>query len=150
MKFEVHNLLLIRELSGHKTIESTVNHDKFKELRISFARAKQVFEQFKVGGKDLEVVTSAQLLGVTISSVLSWNELINEVIKKASKRLYVLVLFKRAKVPCEDLRLFYTTCIRSVLDYAVPVFYYSLPKYLTHELERIQKRALAIMCPCLN
>ena len=25
-----------------------------------------------------------------------------------------------------------------------------LPKYLTHELERIQNRALAIMCPGLN
>ena len=36
------------------------------------------------------------------------------------------------------------------LDYAVPVFYHSLPKYLTHELERIQKRVLAIMCPDLN
>ena len=150
VKSEVHNLLLIKEQSGHKTIESTVNQDKFKELRISFARTKQVFEQVKVGGKDLEVVTSAQLLGVTISSVLSWNELINDVIKKASKRLYFLVLFKRAKVTCADLRLFYTTCIRSVLDYAVPVFYYSLPKYLTHELERIQKRALVIMCPGLN
>ena len=34
--------------------------------------------------------------------------------------------------------------------YAVPVFYYSLPKYLTHELEFIQKRTLAIMCPGLN
>ena len=38
--------------------------------------------------------------------------------------------------------------MRSILDYAVPV-YYSLPKYLTHELERIQKRALVIMCPGL-
>ena len=57
---------------------------------------------------------------------------------------------KRAKVPCEDLRLLYTTCIRSVLDYAVSVFYYSLPKYLTHELERIQKRALGITCHGLH
>ena len=125
VKSEVHNLLLVKELSGQKTIESTVNEDKFKVLRISFARTKQVFEQVKVGGKDLEVVTRAQLSGVTISSVLSWNELINDVIKKASKRLYFLVLFKRAKVPCADLRLFYTTCIKSVLDYAVPVFCYS-------------------------
>ena len=56
VKSEVHNLLLVKELSGQKTIESTVNQDKFKELRISFARTKQVFEQVKVGGKDLEVV----------------------------------------------------------------------------------------------
>ena len=115
-----------------------------------FRCLKNAHEPVKVGGKDLEVVTSAKLLGVTISSDSSWNEHINKVIKKASKRLHFLVLLKRAKVPCEDLRLFYTTCIRSVLDYAVPVFHYSPPKYLTHELERIQKRALAIMCPGLN
>ena len=33
------------------------------------------------------------------------------------------------------------------MDYAVPVFHYSLPKYLMHELERIQKRAKSIICP---
>ena len=33
------------------------------------------------------------------------------------------------------------------MDYAVPVFHYSLPKYLMHELERIQKRAMSIICP---
>lgn len=112
-------------------------------------KKEQVFEPVKVDGKDLDVVTSAKLLGVTISSDLSWNDHINEVIKKTSKRLYFLVLLKRAKVPCEDLGLFYTTCIRSVLDYAVPVFYYMLPKYLMHELEHIQKWALAICVPVL-
>ena len=46
---------------------------------------------------------------------LSWNEHINETVKKASKRLYFLVQFKRAKLPCRDLFLFYATCIRSIL-----------------------------------
>lgn len=67
------------------------------------------------------------------------NIIINKVIKKSSKTLYFLVLLKMAEVPCEDLRLFYATCIKSVLDDAAPVLYYSLLKYLTHELERIQK-----------
>ena len=44
-----------------------------------------------VGGKELEVVGSAKLLGVTIrSSSPSGNTHINEV-SKASKRLYFLV-----------------------------------------------------------
>lgn len=57
--------------------------DRCKELRISFARKKRVFEPIKVGGKDLEVVSSAKLLGVTVSIDLSWNEQRIEVIKKA-------------------------------------------------------------------
>ena len=30
------------------------------------------------------------------------------------------------------------------------MYYYSLPKYLVNELERVQKRALKIMCPSLS
>ena len=47
-----------------------------------------------------------------------------------------------------DLSLFYTACIRPVMDYAVPVFHYALPNYLSNELERIQRRVLRIICPC--
>ena len=46
-----------------------------------------------------------------------------------------------------DLSRFYTACIRSVLDYAAKVFHYALPKYLSNELGRIQRRALRIVCP---
>ena len=46
-----------------------------------------------------------------------------------------------------DLSLFYTACIRPVMDYAVPVFHYALPNYLSNELERIQRRVLRIICP---
>ena len=48
-----------------------------------------------------------------------------------------LIQLKRAKVARTDLGLFYSTCIRSIMDYAVPVFYYSLPKYLMRELEHV-------------
>ena len=85
-----------------------------------------------------------------ITSDLSWNEHINETVKKASKRLYFLVQLKRAKLPRRDLVLFYATCIRSILVYAAPVFFYALPKYLQCELERVQKRALSIICPSLS
>ena len=37
-----------------------------------------------------------------------------------------------------------------VLSYAVPAFHFSLPKYLMQELERIQKRAMSIICPSVS
>ena len=103
-----------------------------------------------MNGNQIEAVRSAKLLGVIITSDLSWNELVNETVKKASKRLYFLVQLKRAKLPCRDLVLFYATCIRSILVYAAPVFFYALPKYLQCELERVQKRAMLIICPSLS
>ena len=46
---------------------------------------------------------SVKLLGVTISSSLSWNAHIDVVIKKV-------------RVPPNDLVLFYTACFRSIID----------------------------------
>ena len=36
------------------------------------------------------------------------------------------------------------------MDYAVPAFHFSFAKYLMQELERIQKRAMSIICPGVN
>ena len=77
----------------------------------------------------------------------TWNIHINEILKKASNRIYFLVQLKGAKVTRTDLGLFYSGCIISFMDYAVPAFRFSLPKYLMQELERIQKRAMSIICP---
>ena len=49
-----------------------------------------------------------------------------------------------------DLGLFDSSHIRSIMDYAVPVFHHSLPKYLMRELEHVQKRAMSIICPGYN
>ena len=59
-----------------------------------------------------------------------------------------MVQLNRAKVARTDLGLFYSGCIRSIMDCVVPVFYCSLPKYLTQELERVQiaKRAMSFIC----
>ena len=151
-KGEVSSAQIIADKVAEWSLANRVqlNNEKCKELRISFARNKARFEAIRVHGKELELVDSAKLLVITITSDLSWNTHVNDVIKKAAKRLYFLVQLKRAKVPCNDLGLFYITCVRSVLDYAIPVYYYSLPKYLVNELERVQKRALKIMCPSLS
>jgi hypothetical protein len=117
-----------------------LNDEKCKELRVCFARNQEDFQPIYVNGKELEIVKSAKLLGVTVTSDLSWNAHINNVIKKAAKRLYFLVQLKRANLPRKDLVLFYITCIRSLLTYAMPVFFYALPKYLQSELECVQKK----------
>ena len=122
-----------------------LNTDKCKELRISSVSVSHDFPPVVIGGECIKVVTDAKLLGVTISSDLSWNAHITEVIKKAAKRLYFLIQLKRARVSQKDLCLFYITCVRSVIDYAVPVFHYALPAYLMPELERVQKRAMRII-----
>ena len=59
-----------------------LNSEKCKELRISFVKNEPQFAPIEADGKELERVTSAKLPGLTISSNLTWNEHISDVIKK--------------------------------------------------------------------
>ena len=45
--------------------------DKCKELRISFSKEPVVLDQVTANGKEIELVDSAKLLGVTINNNLS-------------------------------------------------------------------------------
>ena len=95
----------------------------------------------------------AYFLGIFLSFFQSFAYIYKERKKTLRiNRLYFLSQLKRARVAKQDLVLFYTSWIRSILTYASPVFFYALPEYLKNELERIQKRALRIICPghCYN
>ena len=127
-----------------------LNPDKCKEIRISFTHKPEQFDAITIDGKELESVKSAKLLGLTIRDNLTWNAHVNEVVKNASKQLYFLVQLKRAQLPPKELVLFYKSCVRSCVDYAVPVFYNALPQYFKNELVRIEKRALSIILPSLS
>jgi hypothetical protein len=91
----------------------------------------------------LKIVDHAKVLGLIVSNSLQWNLHVDHVIKKANKRLYCLVQLKRENVPEADIVNFYCTCIRPTLEYASQLFHHSLPKYLSDDHERVQKRALA-------
>ncbi len=91
-----------------------LNSDKCKEMGMTFAKRLQEFEPLHVDGKDLEVVETVKLLGLTIGNNLTWNVHIREEVKKAAKRLNFLIHIKRSKVPTNDLVLYYTACIRSI------------------------------------
>ena len=56
--------------------------------------------------------------------------------------MYFLTQLKRAGVPKQDLALLYVSCVRSVIDYAAPVFF---NQYLKKELVRLEKRAVSII-----
>ena len=125
-----------------------LNTDNCKEMRISFTKSQREFEPILINGDALEVVDSVKFLGLNInSSDLTWNIHINEIVKKAYKKLYFLVQLRRAKTTPTDLGLFYSSCFRSIMDCAVPAFHFNLPKYLMQELERAEKRAMSITCP---
>ena len=95
----------------------------------------------------IELVATAKILDLTVSSDLKWNSHIDSIIKKAQKRLYSLSQLKRSGLGTRGLVQFFCTCIRPITEYTCPVFRDSLAAYLSSELERVQKRAMPIIFP---
>ena len=69
---------------------------------------------------------------------------------KAARRQYLLSHLKRAGLSSDDLLAFFYSVIRSVLEFSCQLFHSSLPKHLSDDIERIQRRALLIIYPCLS
>ena len=74
--------------------------------------------------KKIERVTSYKLLGMFIDDDLRWNTHVNvnQIYKKACKRLYSLRLLERADVTTTGILKVYLSVIRPILEYAVPVW----------------------------
>ena len=111
---------------------------KCKELRISFKHAPSVFRGLYINGPPIETVDSFQVRGLTIQSNLKWDQQVEKICKKASKRLYFLSQLKR------DLMKFYVTCIRLLLTYPCEVYNFNIQEKQKSPLEHNQKRAMRI------
>ena len=127
-----------------------LNHSKCKELIISFAKDVPNLRPLFIKDHCITLVPSAKVLGLYFSSDLSWNVHVEHIVCKASKRLFFLRVLKRSGLGLSSLIQVYTTCIRPVLEYACQVWNFNSPDYLKEEIERIQKRALRIICPNLS
>ena len=103
-----------------------------------------------MNNQPLEIVKSAKLLGMNISSDLKWNIHITEIMKKCSPRFYFVRELKRAHLATSEQVTFYLCCIRPIAEYGCQLFHNALPKYLSADLECIQKRALKIIHPELT
>ena len=124
-----------------------LNGLKCKEMVVSFLQHSDNNTPLYINDQQLELVTSFKSLGVSINNQLKWNDNVAIIVKKASKRLYILRVLRRSGIPSADLLSIYNALIRSVFEYACEVWHTSLPQYLSNKIERVQKRALRILFP---
>ena len=75
-----------------------------------------LLSQVAIEGVEFELVSSAKVLGVVISSDLKWSAHIDSITTKAAKRLYLLRQLKRAGIAHSVLIRFYCSVIRSILN----------------------------------
>ena len=117
-----------------------INEHKTKEMIITLSHTL-IMQNLS----DIERVETFKLLGIYVSSDLSWNNHVTYIYKRANSRLHFLRQLKRAAVSCEDMLRFYIAVIRPVMEYAAPVWHTGLTAELAESLELVQKRALSAL-----
>jgi len=101
-----------------------------------------------INGRHIKRVVSFKLIGVVISSDLTWDSHVSYILSKSSKRIYCILNLQG--VPTRDIVYIYCSVIRSVLQYACPVWHAALTSQLSKDIERVQKRCLIIIFPQLS
>ena len=124
-----------------------INHAEVKchIMHISFLKNQPEFPKFTLNGEEINTADKMKLLGVTIQSNLSWDIQTNHMISRASRRMYMLYVLKRLRASVADLTAVYQMYIRTVLEYASPLWHRSITKHQIDDIELIQKRACLII-----
>ena len=124
-----------------------LNVDKTKELIVSFSRKHPPNDipPVTIADKELERINCPKVLGLCISSDLSWRSHVDYICPNASRRLYFLSMLKRADASQRDLLMFYKAAVRFLVGYARVVWLTGLTVEQSNRIESIQKRALGII-----
>ena len=96
-------------------------------------------------GEELEVVYELKLVGLVVTSDLSWGAHVNYTVERVSKVIWQLVRFRQLGATREQLLTFYTLKIRSILMFGSVCFHSSLTQELTRQLELQQRRCFLII-----
>ena len=127
-----------------------LNPKKCKIMTICPLKNKPVSPMLSINNLPLEAVSSYKVLGLTLCDTLKWNDNTNDIVSKASKRLHILRVLKRAGVPPADLVTIYSALVRSVLEYSSVVWATCLPCFLIDQLSRRGLCKLYILASTIN
>jgi hypothetical protein len=123
-----------------------INHKKTKIMPFNFSKKFDFLPQLHFPECDpLEVIYETRLLGVIITSNLSWSSHVNDISKRATQKLWVIIRFKSLGGTTDQLLTVYQTSVRSTLEFAAPVFHSGLTKDQSRQIEMVQKKAFAVI-----
>ena len=123
-----------------------INSKKTRCLPFNNSETRDFLPQFELEeGENLEVIYELKLVGLVLTSDLSWNAHINYTVTRTNKILWQLTRFKQLGAPQDKLVTFYLLKIRSILMFGAVTFHSSLTIQLSQKLELQQKRSLAII-----
>ena len=137
--------LILKKISNDR--EMVLNPDKTKIMIVNFSSSSQFQSLFRIPGStsNIELCFETKLLGYWLTTDLRPTIHVSHILKISYSRLWAISRLKSAGVSDEDILLFYAMKIRSVLEYAAPVFTSMLTAQHILDIERIQKIVLKVI-----
>ena len=147
--------LRVESSKVYEQLKNTVSYAENNKMKINLSKTKLILfnpcvskdfmPEMVIENTRFELVEQIKLLGVVISSDLSWSANTQYITDRCNSKIWMLRRLKRLGASQEDLLDVYSKQIRSVTEFAVPVWNSSLTGNDIASLERIQKIALHVI-----
>ena len=123
-----------------------INFKKTKILPFNLSKKYDFLPQLNFPDcEPLEVIYETRLLGVILSSNLSWTAHVKDTTKRATSKLWIMIRFKTLGGTQDQLLKVYQTRVRSTLEFAATVYHSGLTQVQSRQIELVQKKAFAII-----
>ena len=93
----------------------------------------------------LPVVTECKLLGVHLNNEMTWTTHVNYILSRARKNFFILYRARKFTFSHDTLLILYHWFIRTMLEYAAPVWHPGITQEQRHNIEKIQRRSFRII-----
>jgi len=93
-----------------------LNAKKCKVVSFSFLRNSPSGQHLYIDGQLLDCVATFKVLGISTNDQLTWNDNIEQLLKKAAQRLNILRILRCSTIPASNLISVYCALVRSVLE----------------------------------
>ena len=139
-----HKLKDIQEFTERNLMK--VNKKKTMVMPFNFTTKYDFLPQLNFPGEEpLTVIYETKLLGVTISSDLTFSAHVKAITGKATKSMWLLLRFRDMGASIQRLLTLWQQKGRSTLEFASPVFFSRLTKEQSKAIEDCQRKAFSIM-----
>ena len=125
--------------------EMKINQKKTKFLLFNNSKIIDFMPKFTLGNEEINLVEELKVLGVVLSSDLKWNSHTDHIITSAFKKIWMLRRLKSLGTALPELKDIYIQHVRSILEFAVPVWHSGLTQCNRSDIERVQKSAMHII-----
>ena len=146
---------LVHSYSGDptKTLQEALNIELEETIKdkmiINESKNNTGPQNLKLNNKLIEPVDKIKLLGVYLTNDLKWSENTSNICKKVNQRLYLVRRLKHFGLQKDELTKAWTSMLRPITEYAVPLWHPGLTDGDKNKIEFLQKKALGIILGCV-